>query len=96
MTYHQEYYKQHRAVMIDRATTYYQQNREKYLAYMKEYNKAYYASHYVPTPPRVKEPKPKRVKEPKPPKEKKPKKNTKKPLPSLRMEQGNVVLSFFD
>jgi hypothetical protein len=66
---------------------------------MKEYNKKYFASHYVPKPPRekkVKTPKtPKVPKEPKPPKEKKPKKNTKEPI-TMRMETGNFVLSFFD
>lgn len=99
MTYNQEYYQQNRITMLDRQMAYYQQNREKYLVYMKEYNKQYYATHYVPKQKKVKEPKPKKVREPKPPKEKKPRAPriaTKKPVPQMHIETGQFVLSFFD
>lgn len=99
MSYNQEYYLKNRAIMIDRQTAYYQQHREKYLAYMKEYNKQYYASHYVPKPRKIKEPKPKKVREPKPPKEKKPRKpcvTVKKAPPQMHIETGQFILSFFD
>jgi len=48
-------------MIIARQLAYHRENREKYLAYMREYNKKYWLAHRP-------EPKPKKVKEPKPPK----------------------------
>lgn len=81
---------------------YHKENREKYLAYMREYNKQYWLKHRP-------EPKPKKVKEVKPkkePKEKKPPKPVKQrrekkeswfapPEPVLlKVETGNFILTF--
>jgi hypothetical protein len=105
--YHQEYYKQHRTEIIQRQMEYHQENREKYLGYMREYNKQYYLKHHVPKPKKIKEPKPKR--EPKPPKEITPPKEIKprkkrelhfytpkEPSYVMKIERGNFVLDFFN
>ena len=64
------YYQRNREMIIARQLAYHRENKEKYLAYMRTYNKAYYLKHKP-------EPKPKKekvVKEKKPKKPKKPKK----------------------
>jgi hypothetical protein len=82
---------------------YHRENREKYLAYMREYNKQYWLKHRPP-------PKPKKEKPPKPPKkekvvrppkskrEKRPKKNewfvSPEPNYPMKIETGNFVLIF--
>jgi len=96
------YYQRNRAVIIERQLAYHREHREKYLAYMKEYNKQYYLKHKP-------EPKPKKVKEPKPKKEKRPPKLPKVVKPKekpnydfvvpeyvypTKVEKGNFILSF--
>lgn len=86
---------------------YHREHREKYLGYMREYNKQYYLKNHVPKPKKIKQPKPpKEPKPPKPPKEpkdKKPRKvkeiplyTSKEPIYPTRIERGNFVLNFFD
>jgi hypothetical protein len=97
------YYERNREWIIARQMAYHRENREKYLAYMREYNKKYWLAHRP-------EPKPKKVKEPKPPKQPKPPKPPKlpkvvKPKPNLdfvvpvyeyptKMGYGNFTLTF--
>jgi hypothetical protein len=81
---------------------YHQKNRERYLAYMKEYNKKYYLAHKPPPKPKkVKEPKPVKVpRVPKPKKEPKEKKVKKEYLfvppqnGGIIIERGQFVLEF--
>lgn len=93
------YYARNRAVIIARQTEYHNKNRERYLAYMKEYNKKYYLAHKPP--PKPKKEKPVKVKrEPKPKKEPKEKKVKKEylfvpPEPvGIVIQRGNFVLEF--
>lgn len=100
------YYQRNRAVLIERQIKYHQANREKYLAYMREYNKKYYLAHKPPPKPK-KEKKIKPVKEPKPPKKPKKTKSQEElkekeakhwfrpiePTP-LKVEIGCFILSF--
>ena len=93
------YYQHNRAVIITRHMEYYQNNRERYLAYMKEYNKKYYLAHRPPPKPKKEKP-PKVKREPKPkkaPKEKKVKKEhwfTPPELGGVVVERGQFVLEF--
>jgi hypothetical protein len=66
------YYQRNREWIIARQMAYHRENREKYLAYMREYNKQYYLKHRP-------EPKPKKEKPVKPVKEAKPKNPPKLP-----------------
>lgn len=92
------YYQQHKEQMIERQLAYYRNNREKYLAYMREYR----IKHYVPKPRVKKEKAPKEPKPPKPPKEPKPPKAPKEhkiatfvaPEPIITTARGNFTLSF--
>ena len=99
------YYERNREWIIARQMAYHRENREKYLAYMREYNKKYWLAHRP-------EPKPKKVKPPKPVKEAKPKKpkvvaegskpKSKKTYDFVvpvyeyptKMERGNFILTF--
>ena len=95
--YQQEYYKQNRTKIIAKQLLYHTENREKYLGYMREYNKQYYLKHHVPKPKKIKQPKP--PKQPKPVKEPRKKKELplytpKEPIYPTRMEKGNFVLEF--
>ena len=97
------YYQRNRAVIIERQLAYHRENREKYLAYMREYNKKYYLKHKP-------EPKPKKEKPVKKPKEKRPPSSPKivkpkKEKPNLdfvvpeyvyptKMATGNFILTF--
>jgi hypothetical protein len=99
--YHKTYYKQNRDVIIARQMEYHREHREKYLGYMREYNKQYYLKNHVPKPKKIKAPK--EPKPPKPPKEIKTKKvkeipldAPKDPIYPTRIQRGNFVLNFFD
>lgn len=101
----QTYYQRNREWIIARQMAYHRENREKYLAYMREYNKKYWLAHRP-------EPKPKKVKpvkEAKPPKPKVVAKDSKPPkLKSkktydfvvpvydypTKMATGNFILTF--
>lgn len=88
------YYQRNRAVIIARQTEYHNKHRERYLAYMKEYNKWYYLLHKpVPKPKKEKpEPKPKKA-----PKEKKVKREYLFVPPEnggIIVERGQFVLEF--
>ena len=67
------YYQRNKEILIARQLAYYNDNREAYLAYMKEYNRKYYLKNYVPKPRVKKEKKEKQPKAPRPLKESKPK-----------------------
>jgi hypothetical protein len=77
---------------------YHHKNRERYLAYMREYNKKYWLEHRPP--PKPKKEKPVKVpRVPKPPKEKKEKKKEEHwfvppPLGGIVIERGQFVLDF--
>jgi hypothetical protein len=102
------YYERNREWIIARQMAYHRENREKYLAYMREYNKKYWLAHRPE--PKPKPPKPvKPVKEPKTPKPKlvakgsKPKKlESKKTYDFVvpvyeyptKIERGNFILAF--
>ena len=104
--YAKEYYKQNRTEIIKKQLAYHQEHRDKYLAYMREYNRQYYLKHRVLVPKKVKEPKP--PKTPKPPKIPKPPKVPKPvldesllfftpPTPAsytTRIERGQFTLDF--
>lgn len=104
--YAKEYYKQNREVIITKQLAYHREHRDRYLAYMREYNRAYYQKHHVPKEKKKKEPKPpkepKRPKDPKPPKEPKQKRQKKEiplyvppePKPTTTYARGNFILSF--
>ena len=96
------YYERNRAVIIARQMEYHNKNRDRYLAYMKEYNKQYWLDHRPPPKPKkekpVKPPKVPRVPKPKKePKEKKVKKEhwfTPPEPVGLIVERGQFVLEF--
>jgi len=105
--YASEYYRRNREKCIARQKEQHKKNRERYLEYMRSYNRLYWM---INKP----EPKPKKVKAPKPPKEPKapkpPKPEKKKPqqrppkkeewfvVPEpvypMKIERGNFVLEF--
>jgi hypothetical protein len=100
------YYQRHREELLVKQNAYHRETREERLAYMKEYNKKYYASHKpTPTPKQIKPPKEKKLKKsksPKQPKIVKPK-NSQEPkymfvVPTYQyptmIRSGNFVLSF--
>ena len=63
------YYQRHRDELLAKQNAYHRETREERLAYMKEYNKKYYALHKpAPKPRPLKEKKLKTPKPPKPPK----------------------------
>ena len=98
------YYQRHREEIIANQIAYHIEHREARLAYMREYNKKYYASHKPkPKPKKVKPPKEKKLKTPKPTKEPKPKPKIVKlikvqepviPSYPTTFQRGSFVLSF--
>ena len=72
--YASKYYERNREAKIAQQMEYHRTHREKYLAYMREYNKQYWLKNRPP-------PKPKKMKESKPPKEPKPSKVPKEKKP---------------
>lgn len=106
--YASSYYQKNREKCIARQMEYHNRNRERYLEYMRSYNKLYWLVN-KPEPKPKKEKKAKVPKEPKPPKpakvkEKKPYKERPPKehewyvvptyVPPTRMEYGNFILEF--
>jgi len=100
------YYQRHKEELLAKQNAYHKENRNVRIAYMKEYNKKYYAL-YKPNskPKEAKPPKEKKLKKPKPPKQpKQPKtqkivkpKNAQEPTVPIYptvISRGNFVLSF--
>jgi hypothetical protein len=96
------FYERNRALCIARQTEYYKKNRERYLEYMREYNRQYWLKNKPPPKPKKEKP-PKKVRVPKVPKEKKIKEKlpmkdewfvVKEPEYPMKKEKGNFVLAF--
>jgi len=95
------YYQRYREELLAKQHAYHKETRDVRLAYMKEYNKKYYALHKPePKPRKIKPPKEKKLKVPKPPKPPKivkPKKVQNIPVvptyPTM-IRSGSFVLSF--
>jgi len=107
--YLQRYYEVHRDHIINHQLTYYREHREKYMAYMKEYNRNYYLTRkakqivkmqpVAPEEPKEPQKPPKEPKAPKPPREPKEPKAPKPTLkrkepPRYRYETGVFEMSF--
>jgi hypothetical protein len=99
------YYARNREAKIAQQMEYHKKHRERYLEYMRSYNKLYWLMNKPPPKPKKekvpKPPKPPREK--KPPKEKKPRQRKPKeeswfvvPTPEypMKMEKGNFILAF--
>ena len=92
------YYDINKEVMIAYQSHYYRENRDRYLEYMRAYNRQYYLKRKSEKPPRVPKEKKQRV-----PKEKKQKEIVKEIVPTVvenvvilptRIYRGNFTLSF--
>ena len=103
--YASSYYAKNRETKIAQQMEYHKKHRERYLEYMRSYNKLYWLMNKPPPKPKKeKQPKPpKPPKEKKPPKERKPRQRKPKneswfvvPEPEylMKMERGNFVLGF--
>jgi hypothetical protein len=95
------YYDINKDTMIAYQLNYYRENRDKYLEYMRVYNRMHYLkrkSEKVPKPKKEKKPKPKKEKVPKPKKEKEkvstPIAIVEIPVLPTRIYRGNFILSF--
>ena len=103
--YASPYYAKNREAKIAQQMEYHKKHRERYLEYMRSYNKLYWLMNKPPPKPKKEKPVkvPKSPKEKKPPKEKplkerKPKKESwfvvTEPEYPMKMEKGNFVLEF--
>ena len=96
------YYQRHREELLARQHAYHRENREKQLAYMRQYNAYYYATHKPEPKPRQTQPKEEKLKTPKQKSPKTPKIVKPKNLQDLQtvptyptiISRGNFTLSF--